>query len=63
MDELLDNDEVCVINGEELTIYNLQGIGKFYYKFDESVYNVLPGTTSRRYYLIEGTKTEEIYIK
>ncbi|MCR4568744.1 MAG: DUF5711 family protein [Pseudobutyrivibrio sp.] len=61
--KLLDNDEVCVINGEELTIYNLQGIGKFYYKFDESVYNVLPGTTSRRYYLIEGTKTEEIYIK
>jgi len=61
--QILDNNEIYITNGEDLTIYNLQGIVKFTHKFEEGVYNVIPGTTSRRYYIIEGNKTEEIYIK
>ena len=61
--ELLDNDEIYIRNGNEVFLYNLQGISRFTYTFDETVYNIVPGTTSRRYYLIEETKTEEIMIK
>lgn len=61
--QMLDNSEIVLRNENEITIYNLQGIKKFNYKFDEVVYNIIPGSTSRRYYLIEETKTEEIYIK
>lgn len=60
---ILDNNEVCIQNGNELSLYNLQGIRRFNYTFDEPVYTVIPGATSKRYYLIEETKTEEIYIK
>ncbi len=61
--ELLDNDEIYIRNGNEVFLYNLQGISRFTFTFDETVYNIVPGTTSRRYYLIEETKTEEIMIK
>ena len=34
-----------------------------YLRVDDKIYGVIPGTTSKRYYLIEDSKTEEIYIK
>ncbi len=61
--EILDNNEIFLLDDNTVTIYNLQGIAKFTYDFDEIVYKVAPGSSSRRYYLIEETKTEEIYIK
>ena len=60
---LLDNNEICIKNENEIALYNLQGFERFNYTFEESVYEVIPGTTSRRYYVIQKNKTEEIYIK
>ena len=60
---LLDNNEVFINNGNEVALYNLQGFERFSYTFDESVYSIMPATTSRRYYVIQENKTEEIYIK
>ena len=60
---ILDNNEIYISNENEVSIYNLQGFKKFNYTFDDKIYGVIPGTTSKRYYLIEDSKTEEIYIK
>ena len=60
---LMDNNEVLISDGNNITIYNLQGFEKFKYTFDEKVYSVIPGATSRRYYLIEESRTEEIGLK
>lgn len=60
---ILDNNEILVTDGNNVTLYNLQGFARFSYSFDEKIYSIIPGATSRRYYLIEETKTEEISIK
>lgn len=60
--QFLDSNEVLVNDTGDISIYNLQGFKRFTYSFDENVYYVIPGTTSRRYYIIEETKTEEIHI-
>ena len=60
---LMDNDEILISDGNNIAIYNLQGFEKFKYSFDEKVYSVIPGATSRRYYLIEESKTAEIGLK
>lgn len=60
--EFLDSNEVLINDIGDISIYNLQGFKRFSYSFDENVYYVIPGTTSRRYYIIEETKTEEIHI-
>ena len=60
---IMDNNEILIKNGNEVSIYNKQGFRRFNYTFDETVYEIIPGATSRRYYLIGDTSTEEIYIK
>ncbi len=60
---VLSSKEILVNEDGNISIYNLQGFKKFSYDFDESVYAVIPGNTSRRYYIIEESQTEEIYIK
>ena len=60
---LLDNNEVLISDGNNITLCNLQGFEKFKYSFDEKIYSVIPGVTSRRYYLIEESKTAEIGLK
>ncbi len=60
---MMDNNEILISDGNTVKIFNLQGFEKFDYTFDETIYNVIPGPTSKRYYLIEETKTEEIGLK
>ena len=60
---LMDNDEILFNGDNNITIYNLQGFEKFHTNIDEKIFGVIPGVTSRRYYLIEETKTEEIGLK
>jgi hypothetical protein len=60
---LLDNDIILLKNENDIALYNLQGIEKFSYTFDESVYDVIPTTAAKRYYIIQRDKTEEIYLK
>ncbi|MCR5580777.1 MAG: DUF5711 family protein [Pseudobutyrivibrio sp.] len=61
--DILDNSEIYLKNGNEVSIYNLQGFRRFNYAFDEGVYNIIPGSTAKRYYVIGDSKTQEIYIK
>ncbi len=60
---LMDNDEILLFGDNNIAIYNLQGFEKFHTNIDEKIFGVVPGVTSRRYYLIEETKTEEIGLK
>lgn len=60
---MMENNEILLNSDGSISIYNLQGFNKFSSDFDENIYSVIPGNTSRRYYLIEETKTEEIHIK
>ncbi|SDB52939.1 hypothetical protein SAMN02910298_02711 [Pseudobutyrivibrio sp. YE44] len=60
---ILDNNEIFISDGNNITLYNHQGFAKFSYSFDEKVYGIIPGATSRRYYVLEETKTEEISLK
>ena len=60
---LLDNNEVFIQNDNEVILYNLQGFKRFDYSFEDTIYAMIPATTSRRYYIIEESKTEEIYLK
>ncbi|SFH80735.1 hypothetical protein SAMN04487830_1092 [Pseudobutyrivibrio sp. OR37] len=60
---LLDNNIVMLKNENEIALYNLQGFEKFTYKFDDTVYDVIPTTAEKRYYIIQKNKTEEIYLK
>ncbi len=60
---LLDNNIVMLKNENEIALYNLQGFEKFKYKFDDTVYDVIPTTAEKRYYIIQKNKTEEIYLK
>lgn len=60
---ILDNDEILLSDENNIVLYNLQGFAKFKYSFDEKIFSVIPGVTSRRYYLIGETNTEEISLK
>ena len=60
---LMDNDEILLLGDNNIAIYNLQGFEKFHTNIDEKIFGVVPGVASRRYYLIEETKTEEIGLK
>jgi len=60
---IMDSDEVCIRYDNEVSIYNMQGFKKFTSTFDETVYNVIPSSSSRRYILVADGKTEKIYIK
>ncbi len=61
--DILSNNDIYLKDGNEVFIYNLQGFLKFNYTFEETIYDVIPATTSRRFYLITDSSTEEIYIK
>ena len=60
---ILDNNEIFISDGNNITLYNPQGFAKFTYSFDEKVYGLFPGASSRKYYILEETKTEEIGLK
>lgn len=60
---VMNNNEIVLEDGENISIYNMQGFRKFKYSFDESIYLIIPGSTSHRYYVIEETATKEIRLK
>ena len=61
--QIMSNDEVALISGEKLAIYNMQGFKKFSYSFDENIYCVIPGRTLHKYYLVTENSTDEIHLK
>lgn len=53
--EFLNNNEVCLLNDNECTIFTLRGVEKYHEAWDKSIYKVLPGRTASRYtFILEG---------
>lgn len=59
----LGKNEVCMTDGRACDIYTVQGIYKFHYDFDVSLYHVISGTAGLNYtFVMEGT-TQKIRLK
>ena len=56
--ELMSNNEIVVSNGRDVNIYTMQGIKKFAYSFETSIYKIIPGGSSRRYVFLMDGATE-----
>ena len=56
--ELMRNNEIVISNGKDVNIYTMQGIKKFAYSFETSIYKIIPGRGSRRYIFLEQDVTE-----
>lgn len=61
--EFLDNNEICLLNDNECTIFTLRGIEKYHESLDKAIYKVLPGKTSRRYTFILDGMTAQVKLK
>lgn len=61
--ELMENDEVFVTNGKDVNIYTMQGIKKFAYTFETSIYKIIPGNSSSGYIFLENDKTEIVKLR
>lgn len=61
--EFLDNNEVCLLNDNECTIFTLRGVEKYHEALDKSIYKVLPGKTSGRYTFILDGETAQVKLK
>lgn len=61
--EFLDNNEICLLNDNECTIFTLRGIEKYHESLDKTIYKVLPGKTSRKYTFILDGETAQVKLK
>ena len=60
---ILSNNELILKNGKDVTLYNIYGFKNFEYTFDNNIYEIIPGATNHRYYIIEENATEEIKLR
>ena len=60
--EFLDNDEICIRNNLECSIYTLRGIQRFHYNFDRDLYKVIH-MTGRQYLFLMSDTTEKVKLK
>ena len=61
--EFLNNNEVCLLNDNECTIFTLRGVEKYHEAWDKSIYKVLPGRTASRYTFILDGETVQAKLK
>ena len=61
--EFLNNNEVCLLNDNECTIFTLRGVEKYHEAWDKSIYKVLPGGTASRYTFILDGETVQAKLK
>ena len=61
--EFLSNHEILLSNNKEVELYTLQGIKKFAYEFDTSIYKIIPQDASRRYVFVEDGHTDVVRMK
>ncbi len=59
----LNNNEVCLLNDNECTIFTLRGVEKYHEAWDKSIYKVLPGRTASRYTFILDGETVQAKLK
>lgn len=61
--EFLANDEICIRNESSFDIYTIRGIYKCHYEFEQALYQVLEGGTSRNYVFVLDGVTEKVRLK
>lgn len=61
--EFLENDEICIRNGNEILLYNTYGVRKFAYTFDTALYGVLSGHGQTEYVFILDGRTDRVRLK
>lgn len=61
--EFLENDEICIRNGNELLLYNTYGVKKFAYTFDTALFGVMSGHGQTEYIFILEGRTEKVRLK
>ena len=61
--EFLDNHEICIRDEFRCVIYTLRGIRKFAYEFENTLYRIISGSTSRRYTFILDGVMEQVKLK
>ncbi|MCI8327807.1 MAG: hypothetical protein HFI37_08560 [Lachnospiraceae bacterium] len=61
--EFLDNNEICLINNNECTIFTLRGVEKYHEALDKNVYKILPGNIFGSYIFILEGETAEMKLK
>lgn len=59
----LENDEICIRNDLECSIYNLRGRRKFHYNFDENIRKVFSTKNSLEYILMMNGETQKVRLK
>lgn len=61
--EFLNNNEVCLLNDNECTIFTLRGVEKYHEALDKTIYKVIPGGTASRYTFILDGETAQVKLK
>jgi len=61
--EFLSNNEICLLNDDECTIYTLRGVKKYHESLETSIYQIIPQNTSRRYLFILEGETDKVKLK
>lgn len=59
----LENDEICIRNDLECSIYTLRGIRKFHANFDKSIWKVMSDKGIRDYVFLTDGETQRIKLK
>lgn len=59
---LLQNDEICILNNLECSIYNVQGKLRFHSNFEEDIYGLIH-QSGHKYILLKEGATEKILLK
>ena len=60
--EFLNNDEICIHNDMECSIYNLRGVQRFHYNFEENIYKIIH-TSRRQYLFLMDGSTERVVLR
>lgn len=60
--EFLSNDEICIRNNLECSIYTLQGMRRFHYNFSKDIHKVIH-TIGRRYLFLMDGATEKVVLR
>lgn len=61
--EILANGEICIFGEDSCEIFNLRGICKFQYDFQESIYQILSGRTQTDYTFILEGETQKVKLR
>ncbi len=61
--EFLQNNDICIRNDHECELFTIHSIKKFAYTFDNKIYRIMSGVTSRRYTFIMDGETQEVRLK